>query len=1003
MKPQYHPTYKRIHPFLLANVSLLMRQCLMYINMFHLDPNFADAVELLFYEFTNYVHKQCMKPAGNQQAQSLFSRSARLMITSHLGDTISIKVKKSYDDSGDHRIRVFDITLTGPSDKELVAVRELFQVLELTSRELIKEDFMLRDLGSWPPHIFEANEKQLRHVASKGIKELAELVFDPNVRTLIWPNPNMMQNVSKNTLRLTQMLRQVRLSTSPFVTYPAPRILKRLETQEMNSQAQRRTQTIQSGRVSRAAGHRKTKSIGSISDVNSSDRFSLASLAAVDGSATNFLASQGIQVLKVIHLEDHEPLILQMPQHVLPPCLSKITAMDFGNDATDVSLEGFLRSLVAESAKDCSVCSLRGESCIFEEHCYSFAHCTTRLDFRICKLDAGGSDTDSPICIDKACTRCKWRIPKTQLSGITLAYSFGKFIEQVLYNLVFHFIDPKTECIHLQRRNARYLQYNFNIGSGYVVRMSLVKISLKEIEIPSNHVSVTHETSEIAILRNKVVKFFDQKFDMIAETTDVKLLDFRKQLYVQEESILNAFSEMNSEYLPDFVDAKIECIEREFRHMMGVPVAPSDEENLGEHECILLALKSKPVKVVMESLREMFTFAVCDDYWPDNDATNGTHKDTSGLTHKWDLAITRMKILETTGKYELCAAHTEKDVFEEARAVSNMHINYRRFCKSCDLNITINFAAIFAILRHRHGVIEEEFATSLAQVKQWHTSGGKSNVKFWKSQDGGLIIKEADINITKKNNFLMKYLAYILFDRCPDSESAKCLPCLLVPILAHFDVKLVPSATEIGKTSVNILDSKLMVMENLFSGKQLLTQFDLKGIRGRLTNGTRYPFQFIFKRLQPESTHRRRHKKTTTLGDANFEAATNSSKNNSLYVYLHSRNLVLGALKDDIKFLAECNIVDYSLLVGVEEKGGNLIIGIVDFLCEYGLLKALESTSKRSLSVIEGAIKTMIGTNDGQNDVTIIPPEEYAKRMISAIETYFPAIPDRWTRLNTYS
>ena len=57
---------------------------------------------------------------------------------------------------------------------------------------------------------------------------------------------------------------------------------------------------------------------------------------------------------------------------------------------------------------------------------------------------------------------------------------------------------------------------------------------------------------------------------------------------------------------------------------------------------------------------------------------------------------------------------------------------------------------------------------------------------------------------------------------------------------------------------------------------------------------------------------------------------------NPLYLREHSKRILRGALWNDSKFLADLNVMDYSLLVGVDSVKNEVVMGIVgasDLLC----------------------------------------------------------------------
>ncbi|THH02350.1 hypothetical protein EW026_g502 [Hermanssonia centrifuga] len=106
------------------------------------------------------------------------------------------------------------------------------------------------------------------------------------------------------------------------------------------------------------------------------------------------------------------------------------------------------------------------------------------------------------------------------------------------------------------------------------------------------------------------------------------------------------------------------------------------------------------------------------------------------------------------------------------------------------------------------------------------------------------------------------------------------------------------------------------------------------------------------------------------------------------YLREHSKRILRGALYNDSKFLADINVMDYSLVVGVDSVRNELVVGIVDYIRTYTWDKKLESWVKDSAF--------LGGANKGEP--TIIGPRQYRQRFLSAMERYFPLVPDRWMK-----
>lgn len=71
------------------------------------------------------------------------------------------------------------------------------------------------------------------------------------------------------------------------------------------------------------------------------------------------------------------------------------------------------------------------------------------------------------------------------------------------------------------------------------------------------------------------------------------------------------------------------------------------------------------------------------------------------------------------------------------------------------------------------------------------------------------------------------------------------------------------------------------------------------------------------------------------------------------------------------------DIVDYSLVIGIDESEREIVVGVIDYLRHYDLIKRLESGVKSAVST---------------NLPTIIPPQQYKNRFRAAIDSYFMTV-----------
>lgn len=102
---------------------------------------------------------------------------------------------------------------------------------------------------------------------------------------------------------------------------------------------------------------------------------------------------------------------------------------------------------------------------------------------------------------------------------------------------------------------------------------------------------------------------------------------------------------------------------------------------------------------------------------------------------------------------------------------------------------------------------------------------------------------------------------------------------------------------------------------------------------------------------------------------------------------LSSLTLCMSFLICHYIFLQSIDVMDYSLLVGVDEEKHELVLGIIDFMRQYTWDKHLETWVKTS--GILGGLKNATPT--------VISPQQYKKRFRKAMTAYFLMVPDQWS------
>ncbi|XP_044947113.1 putative 1-phosphatidylinositol-3-phosphate 5-kinase FAB1C [Hordeum vulgare subsp. vulgare] len=277
------------------------------------------------------------------------------------------------------------------------------------------------------------------------------------------------------------------------------------------------------------------------------------------------------------------------------------------------------------------------------------------------------------------------------------------------------------------------------------------------------------------------------------------------------------------------------------------------------------------------------------------------------------------------------------------------------FCAdNTKFSVTCYFARQFASLRKKCCPSDVDYIRSLSRCKRWSADGGKSNVYFAKTMDERFIIKQ--VTKTELDSFVGFAPHY--FRHLTQSLTSGSPTCL-AKILGIYQVNIK------GLKGGREVKMDLMVMENIFFQKTISRVYDLKGsVRSRYNSDT--------------TSHNK------VLLDSN------------LIEELHTKPIFLGhkakrtlerAVWNDTSVLASLDVMDYSLLVGIDDEKNELVIGIIDFLRQYTWDKQLETWVKAS-GILGGP----------KNETpTVISPVQYKKRFRKAMSRYFIAVPDQWS------
>ncbi|KAL3644300.1 hypothetical protein CASFOL_012232 [Castilleja foliolosa] len=267
--------------------------------------------------------------------------------------------------------------------------------------------------------------------------------------------------------------------------------------------------------------------------------------------------------------------------------------------------------------------------------------------------------------------------------------------------------------------------------------------------------------------------------------------------------------------------------------------------------------------------------------------------------------------------------------------------------------VTCYFAKQFEALRRTCCASELDFIRSLSRCKKWGAQGGKSNVFFAKTLDDRFIIKQ--VTKTELESFIKFASSY--FKYLSESIDSGCPTCL-AKILGIYQVT--SKHLKGGKES----KMDVLVMENLLFRRNITRLYDLKG-----SSRSRY---------NPDSSGSNK-----VLLDQNLLEAMPTSP---IFLGTKAKRLLERAVWNDTSFLASIDVMDYSLLVGVDEEKHELVVGIIDFMRQYTWDKHLETWVKAS-GILGGSKNA---------SPTVISPIQYKKRFRKAMSAYFLMVPDKW-------
>lgn len=318
---------------------------------------------------------------------------------------------------------------------------------------------------------------------------------------------------------------------------------------------------------------------------------------------------------------------------------------------------------------------------------------------------------------------------------------------------------------------------------------------------------------------------------------------------------------------------------------------------------------------------------------------------TNSEEHDFKQGRTGIKILTTN----LTDADKTKN-----KTTLNQHIELQFSDSTTKFYCKIYFAEQFRQLRKivfPNG--EDAFIRSMSRCRPWEAKGGKSGSAFCKTNDDRFVLKQmSNVEVESFEKFGPQYFQYI--SRAYVDQK----PTALAKIVGVFRIGFRNNQTN------NAVKQDLIIVENLFYNRKLSQTFDLKGsMRNRLVN-----------------TSGRQEQELVLLDENLLKLSVESP----LYIRSHSKTVLALAIDRDSRFLASNLVMDYSLLVGLDEVKKELVVGIIDYVRTFTWDKKVETFVKKASS---GKLPT------------VVSPELYRDRFLKAMDRYFLPVPDQWSGL----
>ncbi|KAL1957603.1 hypothetical protein VTO42DRAFT_5714 [Malbranchea cinnamomea] len=295
------------------------------------------------------------------------------------------------------------------------------------------------------------------------------------------------------------------------------------------------------------------------------------------------------------------------------------------------------------------------------------------------------------------------------------------------------------------------------------------------------------------------------------------------------------------------------------------------------------------------------------------------------------------------------------DVEQSLLRNTGTHLKYQFQEGPAKMLCKVFYAEQFDALRRKCGV-SERIVDSLSRCLKWDSKGGKTKSLFLKTLDERFILKS--LSTVETQAFLKFAPAY--FQIMSEALFHE-MPSAIAKMFGFYQVIVKNPATGVDYNWF------LLLMENLFYDRSPTRIFDLKGsMRNRKVQST--------------------GERDEVLLDENMVEYIYESP---LFAREHSKKLLSQSVWNDTLFLARQNVMDYSLMIAIDENRQELVVGIIDCIRTYTWDKKLESW-----------IKDRGFAGGGKNRPTVTSPKEYKSRFREAMARYVLHAPNPWHQVH---